>query len=161
MRLNVKRYQELMKEQNMDKTDIERMTGITIYTLDWIFENEYLEVSTLERLAQVVNCDTREIALPDHNNIENVIEWLRDGRTATLSLTQGRYISKVMKLAKSNPEECQVIAENKDGSVCVKVPIGWIKVNPPKQYTEEQKKEMASRLNGNNFDTANTGNEMD
>ena len=66
MRLNVKRYHELMKEQNMDKADIEEMTGITVYTLDWIFENEYLEVSTLERLAQVVNCDTREIALPDH-----------------------------------------------------------------------------------------------
>ena len=161
MRLNVKRYQELMKEQNVDKTDIERMTGITIYTLDWIFENEYLEVSTLERLAQVVNCDTREIALPYHNNIENVIEWLRDGRTATLSLTQGRYISKVMKLAKKHPEECEIIAENKDGSVCVKVPIGWVKVNPPKQYTEEQKKEMASRLNGNVFDTATTGNEKD
>ncbi|MEQ2040844.1 helix-turn-helix domain-containing protein [Mediterraneibacter gnavus] len=74
MRLNVKKYQEFMREQNIDKADIERMIGITVQTMDWIFENEYLEISTLERLAKVANCDTREIALPDHSNVENVIE---------------------------------------------------------------------------------------
>ena len=128
--------------------------------MDWIFENEYLEISTLERLAKVANCDTREIALPDHSNVENVIEWVKDGKTATLSLTQGRTISKVMKLAKNRPGECKIIAENKDGSICARVPIGWVRINPPKQFTDEQKKEMASRLNRNNFDLATTGNEM-
>lgn len=42
-----------------------------------------------------------------------------------------------------------------------KIPVGWIRINPPKQFTEEQKKEMVSRLNRNNFDTATIGNEMD
>ena len=107
MRLNVSKYTEMMKQQNIEKADIERMTGITVQTLDWIFENEYLEVSSLERLAQVVDCDTREIVLPDHHDNENVIEWLRGGKTATLSLTQGRTITRVMKLAKSRPEECR------------------------------------------------------
>ena len=101
MRLNISKYQEMMKQQNIDKADIERMIGITVQTLDWIFENEYLEVSILERLAQVIECDTREIALPDHYDNENVIEWFRGGKTATLSLTQGRTITRVMKLAKS------------------------------------------------------------
>lgn len=135
MRLNINKYQEMMQERNIEKADIERMTGITVQTLDWIFENEYLEVSTLERLAQVVECDAREIALPDHWGNENVIEWVKDGKTATLSLTQGRTISRV--------------------------PISWIRINPPKQFTDEQIKEMAYRLNGNNFNRANTGNEMD
>lgn len=45
MRLNISKYQEMMKQQNIDKADIERMIGITVQTLDWIFENEYLEVS--------------------------------------------------------------------------------------------------------------------
>ena len=80
MRLNVSKYTEMMKQQNIEKADIERMTGITVQTLDWIFENEYLEVSSLERLAQVVDCDTREIVLPDHHDNENVIEWLRGGK---------------------------------------------------------------------------------
>ena len=59
MRLNVNKYQEMMKQQNIEKEDIERMTGITVQTLGWIFKNEYLEVSTLERLAQNCKCDTK------------------------------------------------------------------------------------------------------
>lgn len=37
MRLNVNKYQEMMKQQNIEKEDIERMTGITVQTLGWIF----------------------------------------------------------------------------------------------------------------------------
>ena len=146
MRLNINKYQEMMQERNIEKADIERMTGITVQTLDWIFENEYLEVSTLERLAQVVECDTKEIALPDHYGNENVIEWVKDGKTATLSLTQGRTISRVMKLAKSRPEECKIIAENKDGSICARVPVGWIKISPIREVSEEQKEAARVRM---------------
>lgn len=146
MRLNINKYQEMMQQRNIEKVDIERMTGITVQTLDWIFENQYLEVSTLERLAQVVECDTREIALPDHYGNENVIEWIKDGKTATLSLTQGRTISRVMKLAKRRPEECKIVAENKDGSICARVPVGWIKISPIKEVSEEQKEAARVRM---------------
>lgn len=146
MRLNINKYQEMMQQRNIEKADIERMTGITVQTLDWIFENEYLEVSTLERLAQVVECDAKEIALPDHYGNENVIEWVKDGKTATLSLTQGRTISRVMKLAKSRPEECKIVAENKDGSICVRVPVGWIKISPIREVSEEQKEAARVRM---------------
>ncbi len=146
MRLNITKYQEMVKQQNIEKADIERMTGITVQTLDWIFENEYLEVSTLERLAQVVECDTREIALPDHYDNENVIEWLKDGKTATLSLTQGRTITRVMKLARNRPEECRIIAENADGSIVARVPVGWIKISPNREVSEEQKEAARVRM---------------
>lgn len=122
------------------------MTGIAVQTLDWIFENEYLEVSTLERLAEVVECDIREIALPDHHDNENVIEWLRGGKTATISLTQGRTITRVMKLAKSRPEECRIIAENADGSIVARVPVGWIKISPIREVSEEQKEAARVRM---------------
>ena len=135
-----------MKQQNIEKADIERMTGIAVQTLDWIFENEYLEVSTLERLAEVVECDIREIALPDHHDNENVIEWLRGGKTATISLTQGRTITRVMKLAKSRPEECRIIAENADGSIVARVPVGWIKISPIREVSEEQKEAARVRM---------------
>lgn len=146
MRLNINKYQEMMQERNIEKADIERMTGITVQTLDWIFENEYLEVSTLERLAQVVECNAKEIALPDHYGNENVIEWVKDGKTATLSLTQGRTISRVMKLAKSRPEECKIVAQNTDGSVCARVPVGWIKISPIREVSEEQKEAARVRM---------------
>ena len=139
MRLNINKYQEMMKQQSIKKADIERMTGITVHTLDWIFENEYLEVYTLERLAQIVECDTREIALPDHYDNENVIKWLRGGKTATLSLKQGRTITKVMKLAKSRPEECKIIAENPGGSIVARVPVGWLEISPVKEVSQKQR----------------------
>ena len=72
-----------MKQQNIEKADIERMTGIAVQTSDWIFENEYLEVSTLERLAEVVDCDTREIALPDYHDNENGLEVEKQQRSAS------------------------------------------------------------------------------
>lgn len=146
MRLNINKYQEMMQRRNIEKADIEKMTGITVQTLDWIFENEYLEVSTLERLAQVVECNAKEIALPDHYGNENVIEWVKDGKTATLSLTQGRTISRVMKLAKSRPEECKIVAQNTDGSVCARVPVGWIKISPIREVSEEQKEAARVRM---------------
>lgn len=146
MRLNINKYQEMLLQRNIEKADVQRMTGITVQTLDWIFENEYLEVSTLERLAQAVECDAREIALPDHYGNENVIEWVKDGKTATLSLTQGRTISRVMKLAKSRPEECKIVAENKDGSICARVPVGWIKISPIREVSEEQKEAARVRM---------------
>lgn len=88
MRLNVNRYKELLESKNLDELDIERKTGLSMSTINWIFENKYLEISTLERLADVVKCGTKEIALPDYNNNENVIEWQRDSKTATVSITQ-------------------------------------------------------------------------
>ena len=34
MRLNINKYQEMMQQRNIEKADIERMTGITVQTLD-------------------------------------------------------------------------------------------------------------------------------
>jgi len=146
MRLNVNRYKELMELKGIGKEDIERQTGLALYTLDWIFENEYLETGTLERLAVAVGCETNAIALPDRYPNENVIEWIKDSETATLSLTQGRTITRVMKLAESRPEECRIIAENKDGSICAKVPVGWIKISPVRKASEEQREGARRRM---------------
>lgn len=77
---------------------------------------------------------------------ENIIEWVRDEKRATLTFTQGRYLSKIKKLAKTYSEECQIVAENTDGSVVAHVPVIWIKINPPRQLTEEQRKAAAKRL---------------
>ena len=73
-----------------------------------------------------------------HGNTENCIEWIRDEERATLSLTQRRTISRVKKLAADHPKECQIVAENKDGSICAHVPVSWIKISPPKKVTEKQ-----------------------
>ncbi len=69
---------------------------------------------------------------------ENVIEFLLNGERATVTFSQGRYKSRIQRLAKRYPEECQIIARNKDGSICAHVPVGWVKIAPTKAPTEKQ-----------------------
>lgn len=46
----------------------------------------------------------------------------------------------------TNPEDVQVVAENDDGSFVFHVPVSYIKFNPPKKLTEEQKTALAERF---------------
>ena len=53
---------------------------------------------------------------------ENHIEWYTGKDTMTLSLTQKKYINKVMKLKEKFPDRVEVI-ENVDGSICAHLPV--------------------------------------
>lgn len=80
---------------------------------------------------------------------ENVIEFLENQERATVTFSQGRYKSRIRKLAKEHPEACKIVAENPDGSIYAHIPTSWIKISPPRQFTEEQRQQMGERLNGN------------
>lgn len=77
---------------------------------------------------------------------ENVIEWIKDEDMATLSLSQRRTISKVEKLAKSHPDQCEIIARNNDGSICAHIPVSWIKISPKKKVSDKQRQAASERL---------------
>ena len=85
---------------------------------------------------------------------ENVIEFMTNGTRATLSFSQGRYKSAIRKLAEKHPEDCRIIADNEDGSICAHVPVAWIRISPPRQYTEEQRQQMGERLRQNRSETS-------
>lgn len=80
---------------------------------------------------------------------ENVIEFLKDQQTATVTFSQGRYKTRIRKLAKRYPEECQITVENRDGSIVAHIPVEWIRINPRKELTEEQKKQRADTMRQN------------
>lgn len=79
---------------------------------------------------------------------ENVIEWYNDSKMVTVTLNQKRYINKVKKYAKQHPDECDIVAENYDGSICAHVPLKWIKISrtSSRNLTEEEKRMAAERL---------------
>ena len=77
---------------------------------------------------------------------ENVIEFLRDSKTATVTFCQGRYVSKIKKLAEEYPEDVQITYENPDGSIVAHVPTKWVKVSAPRKMSEEQREMFAERL---------------
>ena len=70
---------------------------------------------------------------------ENVIEFLLDDKRATVTFSQGRYKSRIKKLAAERPEECDIVAENQDGSICAHIPVRWIKIFPVRETSEKQK----------------------
>ena len=79
---------------------------------------------------------------------ENVIEFLRDEKTATVTFCQGRYITKVKELAERYPEDVKITHENKDGSIVAHIPTNYITLsNRSKNLTDEQRQAIADRLN--------------
>lgn len=54
-----------------------------------------------------------------------------------------------MKLAAEHPEECQIMVENKDGTLVAHIPVEWIRINPGMELTEEQREKRAERARRN------------
>ena len=76
---------------------------------------------------------------------ECVIEWLRGEKVATVTMPRGtRLANKLKKLALSN--ESVDVTINKDGSVLATIPSSWVKITPPRQLTEDQRRVAAERI---------------
>ena len=81
------------------------------------------------------------------NMNENVLEWIKNEPVATVTFSQGKYITKIRKLAERFPDECQITHENQDGSIVAHIPTKWIKINNPQRVmTEEEKRLAAERI---------------
>lgn len=150
MRLNVSSYLDILSKKGLSPEYVQKSTGLSEKTYLWILQNGLLEYSTLELIADAISCTPADIALPDYMGYsENMIEWVRDQDRATLSLSQRRTISRVKNLAEKYPEECQIVAENEDGSICAHIPVHWIRINPGMKLTDEQREERSERMRRN------------
>lgn len=76
---------------------------------------------------------------------ENNIEWITGEDTIAVTLTSQRHITKICKLAERKPDEVKV-ATNKDGSIYATLPLSYLKFNPPKDLTEEQKEKLREQM---------------
>ncbi|MGI6095017.1 MAG: hypothetical protein ACOYBL_06250 [Lachnospiraceae bacterium] len=144
MRLNKKELLNIMESQNLKKPEICTRTGLCRRSLEWILDNGQASEEALERIADAVGVNVKNILLPDGFSAdENVIEFLRDQGRATVTFSQGRYKTRIKKLAESHPDECEIVAENKDGSLYAHIPVSWIRINPGKNWSEEQRERQA------------------
>lgn len=147
MRLNRKKFQQVMEEKKISPKEVCLLTGLSGKTFDWIMANGFVESCTLECLADAISCEMGEITAPEiSGSDENVIEFTKDADRATVTLSQGRYKSRIRQLAAEHPEECQILEENKDGSLCAHIPVNWIRINPTHQLTEKQKKARRANI---------------
>ncbi|MGI6068861.1 MAG: hypothetical protein ACOYBE_00340 [Blautia sp.] len=147
MRLNGKKLLDLMRDKSLTDEMICSRTGLYRKSLQWILDSGFVSMEAAERIAEAVGIEAKKILLPDAMmDVENAIEFTKDSDRATVSFSQGRYIGRIRKLAAARPEECEIMTENKDGSICAHIPVNWVKISPPKKYTEEQRQKMAVRL---------------
>lgn len=64
------------------------------------------------------------------NNNENCIEFLSGEHYCTVTFTNRKHTSRIKKLYEERKDEFKYIKENDDGSICAKIPLKWVKVNP-------------------------------
>lgn len=82
------------------------------------------------------------------DNKENMVEFLSGQKTCTVTFTNQKHINRIKKLYEERKDDFKYFIENPDGSICAKIPLKWIKINPGSKegrvMTEEQKE--AARL---------------
>lgn len=80
------------------------------------------------------------------NNNENCIEFLNNQHSITVSFCMPKWINKVKKLKEEYPDDVKIIAENKDGSICAKLPVKFLKISAPRKVSEEQRQAASERF---------------
>ena len=147
MRLNGKKIVKAMESNGLTEDMLCIRTGLYRKSLQWILKEGFASEEAAERVADAIGVSVGEILLPEiSGNVENVIEFIKDDERATATFSQGRYKSRIMKLAKERPTECQIVAENKDGSLCAHIPVSWIKITPTRELSEEQREKSRERM---------------
>ena len=79
---------------------------------------------------------------------ENVIEWINGQDTIAVTLHQGRYITKVERLAKKFPKQVKILKHNRDGSIFAKLPLKALKLSLTNkaEMSEEQRQKVRERF---------------
>jgi len=63
------------------------------------------------------------------------------------SSDERKWITKVRKLKQKFPDLVEIIREpeQNDGCIYAKVPVSWMKLNPPRQLSDEKRAELSAR----------------
>ena len=79
-------------------------------------------------------------------NTENEIEFIDGDKTCTVSFTARKFVNKIKRLHEKESSSFGRFVENPDGSVYARIPLSWIKINPPRKMSDDQKRQAADRL---------------
>lgn len=97
---------------------------------------------------------------------ENAIEWIRNSNKATVTFSQGRFISKIEKLAKRFPNEVEIVNRNYNNSgnvssIVAHIPVSYIKLNNRIPNLSDEEREALRERARNNFGHELNSEEID
>lgn len=96
-------------------------------------------MNEFEKASNEIEKDIRDYSLEQ----ENTIEWIRNSDTATVTFSQGRFITKIEKLAEKYPDEVQIVHRNK-GSIVAHIPVHYLQISNRKRDLSEEERKMLS-----------------
>ena len=83
---------------------------------------------------------------------ETCFDYLDVDDRAVFSTSERKWITRIMKLKEKYPDHVDIRCspEENYGELVACVPKNWFKLSPPRkrEYTPEQRREMADRLRG-------------
>lgn len=75
------------------------------------------------------------------------IEWIKGAEYAGVTVPSGTALkSKLLRLADEHSDKVRIMAENKDGSIFVHIPVSFVKISPPRKISDEQKEAASERF---------------
>lgn len=88
---------------------------------------------------------------------ENSIEFITNDTTATVTFSQGRYISRIKKLAEKHGK-CEIVEqpETNGGYLLAHIPVDWVKITPTRKISDTERARLAEMAR-NNLHKGTTG----
>lgn len=79
---------------------------------------------------------------------ETAWDHISGEKTATFSTSEKKWIKLIEGLKEKYPDEVDIRCINQDGSICVRLPVDWLKIRPKKKsgLTPEQIAASTARL---------------
>ena len=79
---------------------------------------------------------------------ETVVGYIDSDKHASLCSGERKWINRILKLKTEHPDEVSIkeYPETNQGIILAHFPKKWLKINPPRQMSDEQKVAMAERL---------------
>lgn len=94
------------------------------------------------------------------NTNECVIEWIPGRDYVGVTAKNGSsWKNRCEELEKKFPDDVKILVRNNDGSIFAHLPYSYIKINPPRKYSDEAKEKAAERLNKMRAEKSNTAEE--
>lgn len=79
---------------------------------------------------------------------ETVVGYIDSDKHASLCSGERKWINRILKLKAEHPNDVDIkeYPETNHGIILAHFPKKWLKINPPRQMSDEQKAVMAERL---------------
>ena len=74
-----------------------------------------------------------------------IIDFQNGSKLCTVSMKRKKWVNYLEECAKKYPNEVQIQYRNKDGSIVAYMPLSYLRIKRPFEYSEEQKKAFAER----------------